>query len=78
MGLTKVLEDFQMIKGETLNDKMVHADIINNNLVLTIDFDNPRIAALQFLQLKGVDWAKTPADAMKALVDMTVFPPMKH
>jgi len=63
-----------MKHGESLDNKMIHADIIDNDLVLVIDFDNPRIAAMQYLQLTG----KHIGDKdFKELIDMIVFPPMK-
>jgi len=77
MGLNKELEDFQMKNGDTLNNKMIHADIVDGDLVLTIDFENPRFAALQYLQLQGINFDSKSAEAVKNLIDMIVFPPMK-
>ena len=77
MGLNKTLEDFQMKNGKTLNNKMIHADIVDNKLVLTIDFDNPRISALQYLLHQGIDFSSETAEAIKNLIDMIVFPPIE-
>jgi len=74
MGLNKTLKDFQMKNGKSLNDKMIHAEIIDDSLVLIIDFDNPRISALQYLELQG----KNIGDPeVKKLIDMIVFPPIQ-
>jgi len=78
MGLNKALEDFQMMKPDSLKNKMIHADIVDGDLVLTIDFENPRFAALQYLQLQGIDFDSKHADAIKNLIDMIVFPPIKN
>jgi len=78
MGLNKVLEDFQMKSPDSLKNKMIHADIVDGDLVLKIDFENPRFAAMQYLQLQGIDFSSETAEAMKALIDMIVFPPIKH
>ena len=51
----KVLKDIQIKDGAHLNNKMAHVDIINNNLVLTIDFEsNNRFAIVEYLQLAGI------------------------
>ena len=74
MGLNKPLDDFQMKNGDTLNNKMIIADIVDNDLVLKIQFDNPRIAVMQYLQLAGYDMADKN---IKEMIDMIVFPPVK-
>ena len=58
-GLSKyviVLKDIQAKNGGVLNDSMLHAKIVDNNLVLEIDFEsNPRFAIVSYLQLAGYD-----------------------
>jgi len=53
-GDKKTLKDIQIIDGKVLDDKMAHVEIVNNNLVLTIDFEhNNRFAISEYLALAG-------------------------
>jgi len=66
-----VLKDIMINDPESLKGKMAHVEIIDGDLVITIDFQQPRIAAMQYLQLKGHKWH----DKMKEKIDEIVPPP---
>ena len=51
--MDKILKDGQIKSTESLLNKIAHFEIKDNDLVITIDFENERFAALQFLQLIG-------------------------
>lgn len=65
----KILKDEQVRDGKTLNDKMAHFKIENNNLVITMDFDHASIAAWQYYQMIGVSFEEIQkGDLIKKLV----------
>ena len=51
------LNDIQIRSPESLKNLMAHAKVVDNDLVISLDFDNPRFALAQFLQLAGVKFA---------------------
>jgi len=77
MSLNKVLKDIQVKNGASLDNKMIKARIVDNDLVIVVEFDNARISALQYLELRGVHLKNIGGEELKNLIDMIVFPSIK-
>ena len=63
----KILPDIQIMNPSSLKNLMAHAQIIDNDLVITIDFDSLRFAVSQYLQLAGQKFASAE---FKKLLDI--------
>lgn len=54
--LEVILKDIQVKSGDGIKGSMIHAKIVDNNLVLEIDYEtNERFAIVTYLQLAGYD-----------------------
>lgn len=49
------LKDHAIINPEKLGKQICHFNIIDNNLVITVDYGSRAFADLQYLQLIGID-----------------------
>lgn len=67
-GLNKyviVLKDIQVKDKGAMHSQMLHAKIVDNNLVLELDYgENPRLAILSYLQLAGYDMKVIAAEKL--------------
>ncbi len=52
-NMNKRLEDIQIKDPSGIKNLMAHAKVVDNNLIIELDFDGGRFALSTYLQLKG-------------------------
>jgi len=61
------LPDIRVKNPNVLKNKFLHLDIIDNNLVMTLDYDHPQFCIASVLDLMGMDMMQSLKTSRKMI-----------